>query len=373
MLTWVMYDIVADRTRDKAAKACLQAGLYRVQKSVFLGTLAENERDELGIRLEGLIDADCDSVYIFPMCRPDFSKVNLLGQAFDEKMVCDEVRALLDLTRISAVSRALRSAIWRRESIRMRSRYDGSRFPRGIADAQRLAGTLVLRAVHVLRAAPGAAGVPGAAGEGPAGSSAARGPRGDQSRLPEETARRGREADRREPDQPPAPSPRAARRGALLRRRDGRSAGLQVREGPRPDLHDPAAPIGDLRAADPGKLPGPGSPRDFSSTPAARTAWSRSRISRRTSGGSAEPCKRSSMSSIEASSHDGHRPPIASIAATDLFASETVSSSNQMRDHDVTTRSAMQARRENAPLRPFPSRSVPFSCPSTCGLTRGIL
>ena len=95
MLTWVLYDIVLDRSRGKAAKACLQAGLYRVQKSVFLGTLAENERDELGLRLEALIDEDCDSVYIFPMCRPDFSKVNLLGQAFDEKMVCDEVRALL--------------------------------------------------------------------------------------------------------------------------------------------------------------------------------------------------------------------------------------------------------------------------------------
>ncbi len=95
MLTWVLYDIVVNRTRDKAAKACLQAGLYRVQKSVFLGTLAENQRDELGLRLDALIDDQRDSVYIFPMCRPDFSKVNLLGQAFDEKMVCDEVRTLL--------------------------------------------------------------------------------------------------------------------------------------------------------------------------------------------------------------------------------------------------------------------------------------
>ncbi len=95
MLTWVLYDITVDRARDKAAKACLQAGLYRVQKSVFLGTLAENQRDELALRLEALIDENRDSVYIFPMCQPDFSKVNLLGQAFDEKMVCDEVRALL--------------------------------------------------------------------------------------------------------------------------------------------------------------------------------------------------------------------------------------------------------------------------------------
>jgi len=95
MLTWVLYDIVKDRARDKAAKACLKAGLYRVQKSVFLGTLAENERDELTMVLESLIDDARDSVYVFPMCRPDFSKVTLLGQAFDQELVCDEVRALL--------------------------------------------------------------------------------------------------------------------------------------------------------------------------------------------------------------------------------------------------------------------------------------
>jgi CRISPR-associated protein Cas2 len=95
MLTWVLYDIVQDRKRDKAAKACLQAGLYRVQKSAYLGSLAESERDELTLRLEALIDLESDSVYIFPMCRPDFSKVSLLGRAFDEQLVTDELRSLM--------------------------------------------------------------------------------------------------------------------------------------------------------------------------------------------------------------------------------------------------------------------------------------
>jgi CRISPR-associated protein Cas2 len=94
MLTWVIYDIVVDRQRGKAARACLQVGLVRVQKSVFLGTLAENERDELVVQLEALIDPDRDSVYVFPMCRPDFAKVALLGQAFDRRLVTDELRTL---------------------------------------------------------------------------------------------------------------------------------------------------------------------------------------------------------------------------------------------------------------------------------------
>lgn len=94
MLTWVIYDVVNDNIRAKAAKATLQTGLIRVQKSVFLGTLAENERDELVLSLESLIDPVTDSVYVFPMCRTDFDKVALLGQAFDRRQVTDELRSL---------------------------------------------------------------------------------------------------------------------------------------------------------------------------------------------------------------------------------------------------------------------------------------
>ena len=93
-LVWIVYDISEDKPRSKVAKRCKNAGLYRVQKSVFLGTIARNRLDELSLEIEELMDKDTDSVYIFPMCEPDFKKVNLLGQAFDQKLVTDEVRAL---------------------------------------------------------------------------------------------------------------------------------------------------------------------------------------------------------------------------------------------------------------------------------------
>lgn len=93
-LVWIIYDIVLDKPRTKVAKCCKEAGLYRVQKSVFLGTIARNRLDELQLQIEELTDADADSVYIFPMCDEDFRKVRLLGQAFDKKLVTDEVRAL---------------------------------------------------------------------------------------------------------------------------------------------------------------------------------------------------------------------------------------------------------------------------------------
>ena len=90
-LLWVIYDIADYKTRGRVAKTCKSKGLYRVQKSAFLGTLNRNQLDELKMMCEDLIDDDVDSVYIFPMCEDDFKKVKLLGQAFDKKLVSAEL------------------------------------------------------------------------------------------------------------------------------------------------------------------------------------------------------------------------------------------------------------------------------------------
>lgn len=93
-LVWIIYDISADKKRGKVAKCCKEAGLCRVQKSVFLGTIERSRLDELLMRVGDLIDEATDSVYAFPLCQPDFKKVVTLGHAFDEKLVTDEVRML---------------------------------------------------------------------------------------------------------------------------------------------------------------------------------------------------------------------------------------------------------------------------------------
>lgn len=94
MITWILYDIQNDKARTKAAKYCKQAGLYRVQLSVFVGTLEKNDRDTLSLKLESLIDLAIDKVYIFSMNKTELQQTILLGQAFDKKLVSDEVRAL---------------------------------------------------------------------------------------------------------------------------------------------------------------------------------------------------------------------------------------------------------------------------------------
>jgi CRISPR-associated protein Cas2 len=94
MIVWVIYDIKENKVRNKIAKACKQAGLYRVQLSVFLGTLNSNEKDTLEVELSDLIDEETDSLYIFPMSKDELRQTVLLGQAFDKKLVTDEIKAL---------------------------------------------------------------------------------------------------------------------------------------------------------------------------------------------------------------------------------------------------------------------------------------
>jgi len=94
MIAWVMYDIEIDKSRTKVAKLCKQAGLYRVQFSVFLGTIDANQKDTLQLQIEQLINEETDSVYIFPMSKAELQATVLLGKAFDKKLVTDEVKAL---------------------------------------------------------------------------------------------------------------------------------------------------------------------------------------------------------------------------------------------------------------------------------------
>jgi CRISPR-associated protein Cas2 len=91
MLTWVIYDIVSNRTRNRIIKKCKNVGLYRVQKSVFLGDLENNKFDEIKLELDNMIDSEKDSVYVFTMSKAELNRAGLLGQAFDKELVTDEI------------------------------------------------------------------------------------------------------------------------------------------------------------------------------------------------------------------------------------------------------------------------------------------
>ena len=53
-----------------------------------------NDKDTLELEVNELIDEETDSVYIFPMSKNELQQTVLLGQAFDKKLVTDEVKSL---------------------------------------------------------------------------------------------------------------------------------------------------------------------------------------------------------------------------------------------------------------------------------------
>jgi len=94
VLVWIIYDITEDKPRNKVAKLLKKSGLFRVQKSVFLGKLNSSRFDELGEQCLDLINEKTDSVYLFPFCQEDFRNIKVLGQGFDKKLVNDEILAM---------------------------------------------------------------------------------------------------------------------------------------------------------------------------------------------------------------------------------------------------------------------------------------
>ena len=91
MLYWVMYDISETKIRNKAVKICKNKGLYRVQKSIFLGSLNKNQKDELKIMMERIVDKDTDSIYIFPSTTELLYDTKLIGNGFDKELVSNNV------------------------------------------------------------------------------------------------------------------------------------------------------------------------------------------------------------------------------------------------------------------------------------------
>jgi len=94
MLTWVVYDISDNKKRFNAANRCKKFGLYRVQKSCFLGELSRNQRDSLVLELRETLDQG-DSIFVFPTCDNCVKEIELLGEGFDMELVRSQIGTLI--------------------------------------------------------------------------------------------------------------------------------------------------------------------------------------------------------------------------------------------------------------------------------------
>jgi CRISPR-associated protein Cas2 len=90
MLTWVIYDISDDTLRSHTSNICKKYGLYRVQKSCFLGEINNNQRDSMTLEFEEYVQDD-DSIYVFVTCEACAESLKLLGEGFDMELVSDQI------------------------------------------------------------------------------------------------------------------------------------------------------------------------------------------------------------------------------------------------------------------------------------------
>jgi CRISPR-associated protein Cas2 len=75
--TFVIYDIVEDKTRVRIADACLDFGLIRVQYSAFAGMLNRNRREELFLRLRQILGDEAGKILLQPVCEKDVVQMML--------------------------------------------------------------------------------------------------------------------------------------------------------------------------------------------------------------------------------------------------------------------------------------------------------
>ncbi len=84
---YAVYDISQDGIRETVINILKDAGLSRVQKSVFCGMISNQEKKDLAERIKRIIDAETDSFYLIMNCNRCFEKVILIGNDFDLQYV----------------------------------------------------------------------------------------------------------------------------------------------------------------------------------------------------------------------------------------------------------------------------------------------
>lgn len=81
-LYYVVYDISSNIIRTKVIIALKNAGLSRIQESVFCGALNGQQFKDLKTILSHLVVKE-DKLYIIQSCEKCFGKLDVIGKSFD--------------------------------------------------------------------------------------------------------------------------------------------------------------------------------------------------------------------------------------------------------------------------------------------------
>lgn len=86
MIYLVAYDISKTSIRNRIISACLNRGMIRVQRSVFLGDLASRQKDLLWNDLKEMMktaEAPDDSILMMPACERCIAERRVIGHPPD--------------------------------------------------------------------------------------------------------------------------------------------------------------------------------------------------------------------------------------------------------------------------------------------------
>jgi len=82
MDTVIIYDISDDALRARIAKALMDYGCIRIQKSAFYGVLNRNNREKLKLRLERMMKEAEGNVQFYPLCSKCFALRDSIGDVY---------------------------------------------------------------------------------------------------------------------------------------------------------------------------------------------------------------------------------------------------------------------------------------------------
>lgn len=80
--TVIIYDISDDGLRTRVAKALMDYGCIRIQKSAFYGTFNRNNREKLKLRLERMMKDDEGNIQFYPLCTKCFALRDSIGEIY---------------------------------------------------------------------------------------------------------------------------------------------------------------------------------------------------------------------------------------------------------------------------------------------------
>ncbi len=91
----VFYDISNNKTRRLAEKLCKQAGLVRMQRSVFGGSSDHSRIQEIGQELSPLLNPLTDSLAIQPLDALSYRRLTFEGKPVDKALLAREKKFVL--------------------------------------------------------------------------------------------------------------------------------------------------------------------------------------------------------------------------------------------------------------------------------------